>query len=84
MCEECTKSGKEAEAFCHQCVIFICEECTKSHKEMSLFSSHEIVSLTDLKQGQAREIVTKELPTKKCDVHEEPLVISCFDCIVIV
>ena len=80
MCEECTESGNKAEAFCRQCAIFICRECARQHKRMKSFSSHEVVSLEDLKQGRAREIATKEPPTKKCDVHEEPLVIFCFDC----
>ena len=38
---------------------------------MKYFSSHEVVSLEDLKQGQAREIATKEPLPKKYDVHEE-------------
>ena len=80
MCEECTESGDKAEAFCRQCAVFICRECARQHKRMKSFSSHEVVSLEDLKQGRAREIVTKEPPTKKCDVHEEPLIIFCCDC----
>ena len=80
MCEECTESGGKAEAFCRQCTVFICRECARQHKRMKSFSSHEVVSLEDLKQGRAREIATKEPPTKKCDVHEEPLVIFCSDC----
>ena len=80
MCEECTESGDKAEAFCRQCAIFICRECARQHKRMKSFSSHEMVSLEDLKQGRARGIATKEPPTKKCDVHEEPLIIFCSDC----
>ena len=80
MCEECTESGDKAEAFCRQCAVFICRECARQHKRMKSFSSHEVVSLEDLKQGRAREIATKEPPTKKCDVHEEPLIIFCSDC----
>ena len=80
MCEECTKSGDKAEAFCRQCAVFICRECARQHKRMKSFSSHEVVSLEDLKQGRAREVATKEPPTKKCDVHEEPLIIFCSDC----
>ena len=68
------------EAFCRQCAVFICRKCARQHKKMTYFSSHEVVSLKDLKQGRAREIATKELPTKKCDVHEEPLIIFCSDC----
>ena len=80
MCEECTESGDKAEAFCRQCAVFICRECARQHKRMKSFSSHEVVCLGDLKQGRAREIATKEPPTKKCDVHEEPLIIFCSDC----
>ena len=80
MCEECTESGDKAEAFCRQCAVFVCRECARQHKRMKSFSSHEVVSLKDLKQGRAREIATKEPPTKKCDVHEEPLIIFCSDC----
>ena len=80
MCGECTESGDKAEAFCHQCAVFICRECVRQHKRMKSFSSHEVVSLEDLKQGRAKELATKEPPTKKCDVHEEPLIIFCSDC----
>ena len=80
MCEECTESGDKAEAFCRQCAVFICRECVRQHKRMKLLSSHEVVSLENLKQGRTRELATKEPPTKKCDVHEEPLIIFCSDC----
>ena len=79
-CEGCTDSVDKAEAFCRQCAMFICKECAKSHKRMKLFASHEVDSLEDLKQGRAREIAVKEPPTKKCHIHEEPLIIYCFDC----
>ena len=79
-CEECTDSGDRAEAFCRQCAVFICRECVKQHKRMKLFASHKVVSLEDLKQGRARERAAKVPPTKKCQFHEEPLGIFCFDC----
>ncbi len=79
-CEGCSDSGAKAEAFCRQCVTFICKECVKQHKKLKAFSSHEVDSLEDLKQGRAKEIAAKEPPTKKCLTHEEPLIIYCFDC----
>ena len=78
-CEGCTDSGGKAEAFCRQCAELICNECVKSHMIMKLFSSHEVVSLDDPKQGRL-EIAMKEPLTKKCHIHEEPLIIYCFDC----
>ena len=79
-CEGCTDSGDKAEAFCRQCAVFICKECIKQHKRMKAFASHEVDSLEDLKQGRAREIAVKEPPIKKCNTHEEPLMVYCFDC----
>ena len=79
-CEGCTDSGDKAEAFCHQCAKFLCKECVETHKVMKLFTSHEVDSLKDLKQGRAGEIAVKGPPTKKCHIHEEPLNIYCFDC----
>ncbi len=79
-CEGCSDSGAKAEAFCRQCVAFICKKCVKQHKKLKAFSSHEVDSLEDLKQGRAKEIAAKEPSTKKCLTHEEPLIIYCFDC----
>ena len=79
-CEVCADSADTAEALCRQCAAFICKRCVESHKRMKMFASHEVASLEDLKQGRARQIVVKEPPTKKCDLHEEPLTVFCFDC----
>ena len=79
-CEGCTDLGEKAEAFCHQCINLICKECVESHKVMKLFSSHEVASLEDLTQRQAREIAVNEPFTKRCPVHEKPQEDYCFDC----
>ncbi len=78
-CEGCTSSYK-AEAFCRHCAVFICKDCVVSHKKIKVFSSHEVVSLEDLKLGRAKQIAVAEPTTKKCSIHEEPLLIYCFDC----
>ena len=78
LCEMC--SGGKATAFCRQCTHFICEECVKSHERMKVFAGHVISTLDDLKQGGAKELSLKEIPTPKCIVHEEPTKIFCFDC----
>ena len=80
-CELCTDSGYKAEAFCRQCAMFICKDCVKQHKRLKTYLTHEIASLEDLKQGRAKPIVVKEDPASvKCPHHDEPLVIYCFDC----
>ena len=79
-CELCKISSDDAEAFCRQCASFICRECVNLHKRITTFESHEVVSLDDLKYGRVKPIPVKEPPTKKCLVHEEPLIIYCYDC----
>ncbi len=78
-CEGCN-SGSKAEAFCRHCAVFICKDCVLSHKKIKVFSSHEVASLEDLKQGRAKQIAVAEPATKKCSIHEEPLLIYCYDC----
>ena len=79
-CELCSDTIDKAEAFCRQCAMFICKDCIKQHKRLKPFLSHEVASLEDLKQGQAKPIAVKEPPTKTCPNHDEPLIIYCFDC----
>ena len=80
-CELCSDSGDKAEAFCRQCAMFICKNCIEHHKRLKPFLTHEVASLEDLKQGQAKPIAVKEGPNSvKCPDHDEPLVIYCFTC----
>jgi len=79
-CEGCTDSDNKAEAFCHQCSEYVCNECMKQHKRMRAFAAHEVVSLNDLRNGQVKQLVKKQQPVKNCSIHEEPLIIYCFDC----
>ena len=78
ICEEC--SGDKATAFCRQCTQFICEECVKTHKRLKTFSGHKTVSLEELKEGGAKEVVMEEPPPQMCPQHGDPMKIYCFDC----
>ena len=78
-CELCTVSSN-AEAFCRQCIRFICKRCVQLHSEIQTFLSHEVASLEDLKHGRAKPITVEEPQISKCDVHEEPFKIYCYDC----
>ena len=77
-CEYCTASSI-AEAFCRQCSCFICNECVQLHSKVLSLLSHKIASLEDLKHGRAKPI-TVEPPASKCEVHEEPFIMYCYDC----
>ena len=78
-CELCTASSN-AEAFCRQCARFICKRCVQLHSIIQTFLSHEVASLEDLKHGRAKPIAVEEPPISKCEVHEEPFKIYCYDC----
>ena len=78
-CELCIASSN-AEAFCRQCSCFICNECVQLHSKVRSFFGHKIASLEDLKHGRAKPIAVKEPLTSKCEVHEEPFIIYCYDC----
>jgi len=58
-CESC--SGDKATAFCRQCAQFICVDCIRSHQKMMVFVGHKTVSLEELKEGGAKDIVVERL-----------------------
>ncbi len=77
-CEQC--SGAKAEAFCRQCTQFICAECVKQHHRMRVFAGHKTVTLDELKEGGAKEIMKEEPSLQMCTNHDEPMKIYCFTC----
>ncbi len=77
-CEEC--SGGKAEAFCRQCTKFICAECVMLHQKLRIYSGHKTVSLDELKEGGAKEIMKEEPPLQMCTNHDELMKIYCFTC----
>ncbi len=77
-CEMC--SGGKATAFCRQCVNFICEDCVRPHQRMKVFATHIVSTLDELKQGGVKELTFENPPPPKCEDHEEPKKIFCFDC----
>ena len=78
-CEGCTDSEDKAEAFCHQCSVFICKECIKQHKRMKAFASHQVDSLEDLKRDGVKQLAKQSI-NERCLIHEEPLMMYCLDC----
>ncbi len=72
-CEQC--SGGKAEAFCRQCA-----ECVKQHHRMKPFAGHKTVTLDELKEGGAKEIMKEEPPLQICTNHDELMKIYCFTC----
>ena len=79
MCEFCSEDKDKA--FCRQCAQFMCSECVKSHKRMKKsFPGHIIITLQELKEGGAKEIVSSEPTPTMCKLHKDPIRVYCFDC----
>ena len=76
---ECCSEGK-AVAFCRQCTDFICTECVTQHRKMKQFAGHKVTTLEDLGKGGAKNVPLKETPLPKCEEHDEPMKIFCYDC----
>lgn len=79
ICESCSEGT--AESFCQQCTMFICSDCIRPHQKMKIFAGHKIVSLQELKEGKAEDILVEPTSFQMCSVHtKEELKIYCFDC----
>ena len=81
-CDSC--SELKASAFCQQCMEFICTECVASHRKMKVkFAGHKIFSFDELKKNDSGFLPLNQPSTilpVKCQVHEEPCKLYCFDC----
>ena len=72
MCEVCPGPKKKtAQVFCLQCEQSYCNACGRSHCKMKISSSHELVSLDDLRNDV--EVNWNKRPTY-CDIHKDELV----------
>ena len=78
-CELCLEV--KANAYCEQCEKFVCAECVKSHRRMPVaFPNHNVVTMKELKEGGAKEIVTPKPTLQTCKVHDELMKMFCFNC----
>ena len=79
-CEKCKKVSRPATSFCRDCGQFICARCSDIHADWEEFSSHEVVSIDQLKGD-----VSKHVPPKKathfCSKHkDQELRLYCETC----
>ena len=75
-CEKCKK--RVATSFCRNCGQFICARCTETHQEWEEFSSHEVITLSQLEGDVAQLVPPKKKvlfcskhPTKELDLYCE-------------
>ena len=62
------------------CISSVLSVSTELHQRLKVFVGHEISTLTELKEGGARNIVANPPPPLMCKVHEEQAKIYCYDC----
>ena len=79
-CEKCKKVSRPATSFCRNCGQFICAMCSEIHASWEDFSTHEVMSMDQLKGD-----VTKHVPPKKvthfCLKHkDQELRLYCETC----
>ena len=87
-CEKCKK--RIVTSFCRNCGQFICARCTETHQEWEEFSSHEVITITQLEGDVAQLVPPKKKvlfcskhPTKELDIYCETCEeLVCHDCTV--
>ena len=79
-CEKCKKVSRPATSFCRDCGQFICARCSDIHADWEEFSSHEVVSMDQLKGDVAKHVPPKKV-THFCLKHkDQELRLYCETC----
>jgi len=78
-CEKCTGKSVKATTFCEGCGKFICDLCLTIHKSWSEFSSHKLLTLSDLKECYLKYIPVTVV-SSKCVQHEKECSVYCDTC----
>ena len=79
-CEKCKKVSRPATNFCRDCGQFICARCSDIHADWEEFSSHEVVSMDQLKAEVAKHVPPKKV-TYSCSKHkDQELRLYCETC----
>ena len=79
-CEKCKKVSRPATSFCRNCGQFICARCSDIHADWEEFSSHEVVSMDQLKGDVAKHVPQKKV-THSCLKHkDQELRLYCETC----
>ena len=79
-CEKCKKVSRPATSFCRDCGQFICTTCADVHANWDDFSSHEVVSMDQLKGDVAKHMPPRKV-THFCSKHkDQELRLYCETC----
>ena len=79
-CEKC-KVSRPATSFCHNCGQFICARCSDIHTDWEEFSSHEVMSIDQLKGDVSKHVPPPKKATHFCSKHkDQELRLYCETC----
>ena len=78
-CQNCNSDAKTT-SFCSTCG-FICTGCANLHKTMKVFTGHEALLVSEMREGALTQLPTKKPPTSTCQKHDgELLKLYCLKC----
>ena len=79
LCENCKKAT--ATGFCRDCGKFVCDKCTELHQLWEDFTTHKIVSVSDVQSEAVSLTPVKKKKVAYCPKHtENVLKIYCETC----
>ena len=76
-CEECDEDDP-AVVFCTDCKLFLCYFCKEAHKYSKNCSSHNLISLTELRRN--KELIQSKSKFPTCQKHDLELEYYCETC----
>ena len=78
-CEMCKKAT--ATGFCRDCGKFVCDKCTELHQLRVDFTTHNIVTVSDVQSEAASLKPVKKKTVMRCEKHsQKKLKIYCENC----
>lgn len=78
-CEKCTGKSVKATSFCDGCGKFVCDLCVTIHRSWSEFSTHKLLTLSDLKECYHKYIPNSAVPIE-CIQHNKECTVYCETC----
>ena len=76
-CEECDEDN-HAVIFCTDCKLFLCCYCKESHRYSKSHSSHNLMSLTELRSNE--DLIQSKCKFPTCQEHDLELEYYCESC----
>ena len=76
-CEECDEDDSVV-VFCTDCKLFLCHYCKESHKYSKSHCSHNLISLTELRNN--KDLIQSKSKFPTCQEHDIELEYYCETC----